>query len=179
LDLISTYLEQFATPQKMRSRNLWIITGVLVGMFSFSGCVRGHIGADTAVRAAQEDDIREAIFRYEMKEHRFPDVVFLSINNQEPSEVFMRRFSDVKLSVRNWSAIAPAKEPPQRWISDRETEKPGVALSVGKFRWTSDYAVVVAGGYYCGILCAGEGNFYVTFKDGRWIVEKFDIKAIS
>lgn len=148
-------------------------------MFSFSGCIRGHIGADATARAAQEDDIREAIFRYEMKEHRFPNVVFLSINNQEPSDAFMRRFSDVKVAVKKWSAIAPAEEPPQRWISDRETGKSGVALSVGKFTWTSDRGVVVAGGCYCGILCAGGGDFYVTFKEGRWVVEKFDIKVIS
>jgi len=176
---ISTYLEQFVTPQKMRCRNLWAIIGVLVAMFSLSGCIRGHIGADAAVRAVQEDDIREAIFRYEMKDHRSPNVVFLSINNQEPSDAFMSRFSDVKLSVKKWSAIAPAKEPLQRWINDRETGKPGVALSVGKITWTSDHGVVVAGGYYCGSLCAGGGDFYVTFKDGRWVVEKFDIKVIS
>lgn len=167
------------TPQEPRSRNLVSIVGVLLAMFSFSGCFRGQIGADAAARAAQEDDIREAIFRYEMKDHRSPDVVFLSINNQEPSEAFMRRFSDVKLAVKKWSAIAPAKGPPQRWINDRETGNPGVAISVGKITWTSDHGVIVAGGYYCGSLCAGGGDFYVTLKDGRWVVEKFDIKVIS
>jgi len=172
-------LEQFVTPQRISSRNLGAIVGVLVVMFSFSGCLRGQIDPDAAARAAQEDDIRDAIFRYEMKDHGFPDVVFLSINNQEPSDAFMRRFSDVKLSVKKWSAIAPAKEPAQRWISDRETGKPGVALSVGKIKWTSDHGVIVAGGYYCGSLCAGGGDFYVALKGGRWVVEKFDIKVIS
>jgi hypothetical protein len=163
----------------MRSRKLWAIIGVLVAMYSFSEYIRGHIAADAAVRGGQEDDIREAIFRYEMKDHRVPDVVFLSINNQEPSDAFMGRFSDLKLSVKKWSAIAPPKEPAQRWINDRETGKSGVALSVGKFTWTSDHRVVVEGSYYCGSLCAGGGDFYVTFKDGQWVVEKFDIKVIS
>lgn len=163
----------------MRCRNLWAIIGVLVAMFSLSGCIRGHIGADAAVRAAQENDIREAIFRYEMKDHRFPEVAFLSINNQEPSDAFMRRFSDTSVAVKKWSAIAPANKPPQRGIYDRDTGKSGVALSVGKITWTSDHGVVVAGGYYCGSLCAGGGDFYVTSKDGRWVVEKFDIKVIS
>jgi hypothetical protein len=114
-----------------------------------------------------------------MKDHRFPEVVFLSINNQEPSDAFMRRFSDVKISAKKWSAIAPATNPPQRWINDRETGKPGVALSVGKITWTSNHGVIVAGGYYCGSLCAGGGDFYVVLKDGLWVVEKFDIKVIS
>jgi hypothetical protein len=92
----------------------------------------------------------------------------------------MRRFSDLKLSAKKWSAIDDrAKKPAQRWINDRETGKPGVALSVGKITWTSDHGVIVAGGYYCGSLCAGGGDFYVVLKDGRWVVEKFDIKVIS
>ena len=167
------------TPGKTSSRNLGAIAGVLLAMFSFSACQYGQFGADAAARAAHEDDIREAIFRYEMKDHRFPDVVFLSINNQEPSDAFMKRFSDVKPAVKKWSAIAPAKKPAQRWINDRETGKPGVALSVGKITWTSDHGVIVAGGYYCGVLCAGGGDFYVIQKDGRWIVEKFDLKVVS
>jgi hypothetical protein len=163
--------------RKISSKALGIIIGASLMIILFSILLLDKFGV--AGRVAQEDDIREAIFRYEMKAHRLPDVVFLSINNQEPSDAFMRRFSDVKLSVKNWSAIAPPTNPPQRWISDRETGKPGVALSVGKITWTSNHRVIVAGGYYCGSLCAGGGDFYVVLKDGRWVVEKFDIQIIS
>jgi hypothetical protein len=163
--------------QKMSSRNLAAIVGVLTVMFSLLGCLRKQMAADTAARAAQEDDIREAIFRYEIKYHRTPSIIFLHVNDQDPNEPFMRRFSDLKLSVKKWSAIA--QKPPQRWTYDRETGKPGVALSVGKITWTSDHGVIVVGGYFCGSLCAGGGDFYVVFKDGRWVVEKFDIKIIS
>jgi hypothetical protein len=169
-------LEQFVTAQKVPTKNLGAIVGVLVAMFSFSGCLRGKIAADTAARAGQEDDIREAIFRYEMKDRA--SIIFLDINNQDPSDSFMSRFSDVKLPIKKMSAIAPAKKPLQRWIHDRETGKPGVALSVGKIAWTSDHEVIVAGGYFCGSLCAG-GDFYVTIRDGRWVVEKFDLKVVS
>jgi hypothetical protein len=166
--------------QKISSKSLGAVVGVSLMMFFLSIFLYRQITADANKRAAQEDGIREAIFRYEMKDHRFPEVVFLSLNNQEPSDAFMRRFSDLKLSVKKWSAIDdPAKKPAQRWINDRETGKPGVALSVGKITWTSDHGVIVAGGYYCGSLCAGGGDFYVALKDGRWVVEKFDIKVIS
>jgi hypothetical protein len=163
--------------RKISSKALGIFIGASLMIILFSILLLDKFGV--AGRVVQEDDIREAIFRYEMEAHRFPEVVFLSINNQEPSDAFMRRFSDVELSVKNWSAIAPSTKPLQRWISDRETGKPGVALSVGKITWTSNYRVIVAGGYYCGSLCAGGGDFYVVLKDGRWVVEKFDIKVIS
>jgi hypothetical protein len=165
--------------RKISSNGLWTIIVVSLMMILFSTFLVRRIASNAARHVAQEDDIREAIFRYEMKDHRGPDVVFLSINNQEPSDAFMRRFFDAKLSVKTWSAIAPATKPPQRWINDRETGNPGVALSVGKITWTSDHGVTVAGGYYCGILCAGAGDFYVNLKGKRWIVEKFDIKVIS
>jgi hypothetical protein len=148
--------------------------------------VAGRVG-QLAAGSTAPDDIQEAIFRYEMKAHRgIPErgadpsiIFFLSINNQDPSDAFMRRFSDIKLSVKRGSTFAASTKPPQRWISDRETGKPAVALSVGKIKWTFNHGVIVAGGYYCGTLCAGGGDFYVNLKDGRWVVEKFDIKVIS
>jgi hypothetical protein len=163
--------------QKSSSKNLGAIVGFSLTMFFFSASLRGQIAADAARRAVQEGNIREAIFRYEMKDRK--GIIFLNIDNQDPSDSFMKRFSDVKLAVKKLSAIAPAKKPLQRWIYDRETGKPGVALWTGKFTWTSDHGAIVDGGYYCGSLCAGRGDFYLAFKDGRWVVEKFDIKVIS
>jgi hypothetical protein len=129
------------------------------------------------MRSTQEDDIREAIFRYEMKDRT--GVIFLEINQKDPTDSFMKRFVGGKFPVKKLSGIAPPKEPAQRWIADRETGKPGVALWVGKFQWTSAHSVIVGGGYYCGSLCAGGGDFYVDLKDGKWTVEKFDLKRFS
>jgi hypothetical protein len=100
--------------QKSNNKSLGAIVWVSLTMFFFSASLHGQIAADGARRAAQEDNIREAIFRYKMKDRA--SIIFLSINNQDPSDAFMRRFSDVKLSVKKWSAIAPSKKPPQRWI---------------------------------------------------------------
>ena len=163
--------------QKSSNRNLGAIFRISLTMFFFSASLHGQIADDATRRAAQEDNIREAIFRYEMKDRE--GIVFLSINNQDPDDSFMKRFSDVKLTVKKLSAIAPAKKPLQRWIYDRETGKQGVALWTGKFRWTSDHGAIVDGGYSCGSLCAERGDFYLASKHGRWVVEKFDIKAIS
>jgi hypothetical protein len=165
--------------QKISSKTLGTIIGVSLTVILFSVYLARQKAADNARHVAQEDDIREAIFRYEMKDHRFPDAVFLSINNQEPSDAFMQRFSDVKIAVRKWVAIAPSEDRSRDGIYDRDTGKPGVALSVGKITWTSDHGVIVAGGYYCGSLCAGGGDFYVVLHNGRWVVEKFDLKIVS
>ena len=163
--------------KKISNECLAAAIGVSLVMFLFSASLYAQVATDAARRAAQEDDIREAIFRYEMKNR--DGIIFLDINYQDPSDSFMKRFSDVKLSVKKLSAIAPSKKPAQRWIYDRKTGKPGVALWVGKFAWTSDREVIVDGGYYCGSLCAGRGDFYVVFRDGRWVVEKFDLKIVS
>jgi len=161
----------------MRRKSTEALVSIFLTMFFFSVSVYGQIVADDAKRTAQEDDIREAIFRYEMKERG--SVIFLDIDHRDPSDSFMRRFSDVKLPVKKLSAISARTKRSQRWIYDRKTGKPGVALWVGKFTWTSDHGAIVDGGYYCGSLCAGRGDFYVALKDGRWIVEKFDLKVIS
>ena len=122
--------------QKSSSKNLGAIVGISLMMFFFFAFLHRQIAADAVRRAAQDDNIREAIFRYEMKDRE--GIIFLDINNQDPSDSFMKRFSNVRLVVKKLSAIAPAKKPPQRWIYDRETGKPGVALWTGKFTWTSE-----------------------------------------
>jgi hypothetical protein len=90
----------------------------------------------------------------------------------------MKRFSDVKLPMKKSSDIAKHKVSHSS-IYDRRTGKTGVLLWVRTFKWKSNQNVVVDGGYWCGSLCAGRGDFYVTLIDGRWIVEKFDLKVIS
>jgi len=154
-----------------------LVLGILLMTISFTTLLHGQINADAAKRAAREDDIREAIFRFELKDRT--SIIFLDIDHQDPSDTFMKRFSDVKLPIKKLSAIAKPNGRSQRWIYDRSSGKSGVALWVGKLTWISELNVVVDGGYYCGSLCAGRGDFYLTFKDGRWVVDKFDLKIVS
>lgn len=154
-----------------------LVVGILLMTISFTTLLHGQIDADGAKRAAREDDIREAIFRFELKDRT--GIIFLDIDHRDPSDAFMKRFFDVKLPIKKLSAIAKPNGRSQRWIYDRSSGKPGVALWVGKITWTSDMRVIVDGGYYCGSLCAGRGDFYLTFKDGRWVVDKFDLKIVS
>src|ERR1700680_2277700 len=51
----------------------------------------------------QEDDIREAIFRYRIGTEKSTTTIFLSINGKDPSGEFMARFSNSQLPVKKAS----------------------------------------------------------------------------
>jgi hypothetical protein len=154
-----------------------LIVSIFLMIFPFAPLLHSQVDVSPTKRVAQEDDVREAIFRFQLKDQT--GIIFLQIDHRDPSDSFMKRFADIKLPIKKGSAIAKPDRRSQRRIYDRSTGKTGVALWVGKFTWSSDQSAVVDGGYYCRNLCAGRGDFYVTLKGGRWVVERFDLKIIS
>ena len=90
---------------------------------------------------AQEEDIREAVFRYQMaklpREFRFitrikfPEVYFLSVNNADPSPTFLARFRNDGPAVKARSAVKPRRFE----VFDKTTGKQGMILSADKVRW--------------------------------------------
>ena len=136
--------------------------------------------ADSKSRAAEQENIWEAVFRYQFKQHS--GVLCLSIpgKTSDPSDSFMSRFKDISPPVKKFSQFQRAKShDSQRWFSDPKTGQPMTVLSVGKITWISDDHVQVKGGYYCGSLCAGGGIFDVVRQRGVWVVSKFNLKFIS
>jgi hypothetical protein len=127
----------------------------------------------------QEDDIREAIFRYRIGTKQPSSSIFLSIDGKDPSDEFMVRFLDFKLHVKKASRSYFKKDPFPGFLRDRTTGKEAVKYSVGRIRWIDHESAEVQGGMYCGGLCADAGTYRVTKKHDHWTVEKYDVRMIS
>ena len=128
-----------------------------------------------ADRMIQEDDIREAVFRYRIESENPSARVFLRIDGKDPSDTFMTRFAESNPPVKK-SSGAYLKSPSLR---DRFTGEQAVDLSVGSISWISVDRVELPGSSYCGIRCADTGIYRVVKKNGRWLVEKYEIHFIS
>ena len=81
-------------------------------------------------RAAQSDDIYEAVIRYRAV-HEFPKskTFFVCIDGEDPRPELLRRFTTGGVTVRKWSdARGPERRGPPlalfgiKWISDSEVE---------------------------------------------------------
>jgi hypothetical protein len=156
--------------------------------------------ADAARHAAQENDIREAVIRYQMEEWaREGDkheedakdkrdqaiakqlnsrVFFVSIKGKDPSDEFLKRFQSVPRIVKKRSQ-AKMNSPKMEWVTDKDTHQPGIILSADEIRWTKENEVEVEGGYHCGGLCAARDVFTVRLGNGRWKVIQARMKWIS
>jgi hypothetical protein len=146
---------------------------------------------------ADEDDIHEAVLRYQIDswyaaekaetrdksstpkereiENRLkPLIVHISVNGKDPSPQFLARFKDDKRLVR------PASE-----ASPKDMGKPSgmpsgkIIFSSDTIKWISSTHVNVEGGYYCGPLCASGQTFYVEKQNGRWKVTGSRMSWIS
>jgi hypothetical protein len=128
-----------------------------------------------ADRLMQEDDIREAVFRYRISSENSNSRVFLMIDGKDPTDTFMTRFAESNPSVKKASGAQLSSE----WLRDRITGEQAVELSVGSISWISVDRVELPGSSYCGVRCADFGIYRVLRKSGRWVVEQYEIKAIS
>ena len=125
-------------------------------------------GAD---RSAQEENIREAVIR-EMIGPKGPRwLFFLSIEENDPTDEFMSRFS-------TWDP-APMKASKatcdfSQGCIDRWTGNHGRGiLSVGSIKWLFGDRVEVDGGFVCGGLCGSGGVYQLVKRRGRWSVETY------
>jgi hypothetical protein len=132
-----------------------------------------------ADRAIQEDDIRESVFRYRVEYPKRNGPFFLSIDGKDPSDMFMRRFAALKTTVKKASECYFKKEPFPGWLRDRFTHQEAIVFSVGPISWISLDRVEVLGGMYCGGLCADWGIYRLRKKNGRWVVDNYEVQAVS
>jgi hypothetical protein len=131
---------------------------------------------DTSIdRATDEDNIREAVFRYRMNEMKGDSPIFLSINGKDPSDTFMARFADSKKGLKKASQSYVKKDPFPS-LRDRATGQPGMSFSVGAITWVSSNHAEVRGGMYCGGLCADGGEYLLEKKQGHWVVTKYNVE---
>ncbi len=130
-------------------------------------------------RVFEEDDIREAVFRYLFNSHQLRGPIFLSIDGYDPSPSFLARFAGMEFQPKPISRSYFKLLPFPGWLRDRTTSKKGMAYSVDSISWTSPTRAEVRGGSYCGGLCAASGVFTVVKMHESWIVESYRVEAVA
>jgi hypothetical protein len=131
-------------------------------------------------RAVQEDEIREAIVRYQIEKWDLhAEVYFIEIQSKDPNKAFLQRFADIVKPVKAKSESRKKKDYISFYIEDRRTKKIGVVFYQGEINWKTGSAVEVEGGYSCASQCMAAGIYYLIKQDGRWSVTKFKIRIQS
>lgn len=153
----------------------FIISLFLAALIAIPGSPAPQKGASESPRAAQEDNIREAVIRYQIKKLELVVAYhFIAINGKNPPEAFILRFRDLDPPVRPISESLSVKKP-MRAIMSRKDQKQGVIFRVGDIKWISDAKVDVESSLECGDSCdETSGLYHVTSQDGKWVVESFD-----
>jgi hypothetical protein len=140
------------------------------------------VAADKA-RQSQEDDIREAVFRWQFDhnvsgQQKKAKVYFLAVGEKygDPSDEFIKRFADNKPPVRKRSECSADAG---KGVLDKKTGEQGLIFHVTSIKWISDTEVEAEGGYYEAGLSAS-GNIYTLKKEkGKWQVTKDKLVEIS
>jgi hypothetical protein len=123
-------------------------------------------------RAAAEDDIAEAVFRYQFDHNasaiqKRAEMYCLSLPGEEmPGAEFLRRFEG------NRPPVAAADQ------CDRKAGK-NLFFRVQKLDWRKDNEVWVRGGYWEGNLSSSIEMYRVVNDNGKWVVKGARMEAIS
>jgi hypothetical protein len=128
-----------------------------------------------AASAQQEEDVREAVFRYQFKTLNFQVAFyFISVENKNPSAAFIDRFRENQPIVRAASEAKFEKKPVQGYV-DKRTEKQGIMFRQEAIHWASDTQADVPGSVECGDLCDPTTGVYHVAREGdHWNVASFD-----
>jgi len=130
-------------------------------------------------RAALEDDLREAVVRYQIAKWVLnAKVYFVQINGKDPSITFLQRFQDIAWPVKRKSQSRQEKNV-VGWVVDKKTKQIGVVFDTETIHWISEGRVDVEGGYFCGALCAASGTYHVEMKGSHWVVTGYDVSLVS
>lgn len=126
-------------------------------------------------RADQEDNVREAVFRYQFKS--FDLLVayhFISVNGKNPPAAMLQRFHGDQPQVLPVSESEKIKKP-MKLIQNRSDYKQGALFNQGQIKWISDVKVDVDGGFECGDICdEATGVYHVSRQENKWVVDSFD-----
>jgi hypothetical protein len=175
---------------------IWILS--MVSFLSPSCCSAQT--RDQASRAVQEDDIREAVLRYQMlgwasesgkpekssnykdenvaAKHLNAQIYFVLVDGKDPTDEFLKSLADVPRTIKKASLAKQTKKSPG-WVVDKKTKQPGIIFRTNEIRWTSETEAEVEGGYHCGGLCAAGDVFSVRYEAGKWKVVQARMKWIS
>jgi hypothetical protein len=146
---------------------------------------------ELAKRAAEEDNIREVVFRH-LFTHNHSSmqqnaaVYFLSVgslepgDSRDPSDGLMKKFVGHTPVVRGVTRVTPETMQRGTWAKDTETGEVGLIFFVEEIKWLSDRGVDVKAGYYeLGDNNAAAYRIRVVRRDDQWEVEKQELLWIS
>ena len=147
--------------------------GTPVWFFLICLTVSGHVTA----KVSDEDDIREAVFRYQFWTYKTPHIHFLSIDKdekkQDPSEHFLKRFADLKVRIKKISAAIKIPQDGSVRCKDKETGEPGMLYQVHLVRMISEGVAEAEGLVYSDInfvLGITNATYSVFRQKGKWEV---------
>jgi hypothetical protein len=150
-------------------------------VFLFGNAILSTDADRKHVRAAQEDNIREAVFRYVFLHNasglqQNAQVFCLSVNGRDPTAMFMSRFRNEKPRVLRSSECAK-----EGWngVRDRETGEEGLLFDLAGIYWYSDDEVFADGSYYSAPLSAAGYSWRVLREGSGWIVKSEHMHWIS
>jgi hypothetical protein len=157
-------------------RNLILTLLLVVGIFNCVIEVAPVYSQDLSSKTlkdltlAEENDIREAVFRYEFNFHKNAKVFFLSFGKKEPTDEFISRFAGHKSPVKKESQASGKYK-----LNDKETGKRGVLLSVANITRISEDEVKVWLGYIIGPYNKKDKNiaikiYSVQRDNNKWLV---------
>jgi hypothetical protein len=168
---------------------------VLLALFLL-GTLAVVAAAEPPSRKAAEDDIREVVLRYLLNygirhtdnppqqppspgtppptERRRYKVLFVSVEQKDPSEKFLRRFRDLSVPLKRGSL---AQDPgpratyrtPSGW-KDRETGALGLRYSLGRILWRGEDKAEIPASWNSGTKSGMVATFVVERKEKRWRV---------
>jgi hypothetical protein len=164
----------------MRTENFrvvpWTIAFVVAAFLAIVPAFQAQ-DANSSETATQEENIREAVFRY-MFEHnasgqkKNAGVYCLSLGEYDheidPSDDLMKRLEGNRPSVRK---ISECVVHPYESVADRRTGKQGLIFRVTSIHWNSLREVEVACGYYEGGDSASGNTYTVVQRNGKWEVK--------
>jgi len=160
----------------MRSLSVVWVPAILAVLFFTCGCAAAPAPTDklstSPARAAAEDDIAEAVFRYEFDHNassiqRRAEKYCLSLPGERmPSTELLRRFEG------NHPPVGPADQ------CERKSGR-NLFFRVLKLDWRKDNEVWVRGGYWEGNLSSSIELFRVVNEQGKWVVKGARMEAIS
>lgn len=164
-----------------------ILTSLLIcAVFSFgvppvsTGAERNQAGTDLKLTPADEDDTREAVFRYEFAhnasgQQQNAKVYFLSLDkDKDPSDAFMSRFKDHKPPVKKRSQATREAE-----VIDKDTGERGLIFRATAIKQLDENKVTVDGGYYEAGLSSSGNTYTVERIKHKWVVTKDLMNWIS
>lgn len=131
-----------------------------------------------------EDDIREAVFRYQLTHNAAgqssPYAYYLSVGSADqdvsPSRKLLRRFEAQKPRVKPVSDCTTIHG---TWIADGETHRLGIVLRAGRVRRISPEKAEIEGGYFENGCSASFNLYTVVRRHGEWVVVHDKLLGIS